>query len=83
MITSFIKDLFTPIALFIFGKGEYKPYTVLRKGKNYPYKSIEDAEKDEAIIFKYGSFLQTILEFFICGLSAYVFIKILSSLPRK
>jgi len=74
IVASFVKDvIMPPIGLAIGGVDFSKLGIVLK----------EAAEGTEAVILRYGAFLQTLVDFLIVALAIFVAIKAMNSMKRK
>jgi large conductance mechanosensitive channel len=86
VVTSFTKDILSPI-LDIFRSHSFEnSYYVLRNGPNSPYDSQDDAKQDGAAVVTYGSFLQSCMNFLIQAICIFILIRgvaHLKQLPLK
>lgn len=74
MINSFVNHIIYPSFDF-FGKTSLVDrFFVVRPGPNYPYKRLEDAEKDDASVIAYGYFTRSIVNLIIQTLCLFYFV---------
>jgi len=74
IVTSFVNDIIMP------------PISVLTGGIDFSSLSItlkQASAQSEAIVFKYGSFINTILDFLIITISIFLVIKQMNKLKKK
>ena len=72
--TSLVNDMFMPLLSLIIGKVNVSGWFIALDGNSYP--SAAAAEEAGAAVFKYGSFLSTVIDFFLIALCIFVFVKI-------
>jgi large conductance mechanosensitive channel len=73
IVSSLVNDILIPVLGLITGKINYSTLRYV----------IPNADKSKEIVFKYGMFLQAIIEFLIIAFSVFVMIRILSKFKRK
>lgn len=81
IVDSLVKDIVMPvIGLFLGGIDFRGLYINLGKAT---YASLAEAEKAGAAVFKYGSFLQTVLDFLIIAWVVFIAIKAINKMKRE
>ncbi|MDH4468107.1 MAG: large-conductance mechanosensitive channel protein MscL [Bacteriovoracaceae bacterium] len=81
IVSSLVNDvIMPPIGLLIGGVNFNNLYLNL---SGTDYENLEAATKAGVPILKYGSFIQTVVDFTILALCVFVMVKILSSIKRK
>ena len=70
--TSLVNDMFMPLLSLIIGKVNVSGWFIALDGNSYP--SAAAAEEAGAAVFKYGSFLSTVIDFFLIALCIFVFV---------
>lgn len=83
IVNSFVEDLFTPIIGLIISTKLSEAFLTIKQGKNPPYLTREEAQKDGAVTWNYGNFIQTSVNFFYISLSMFIVLRILQALERK
>lgn len=74
IVTSLVNDLIMPLLGLIMGKVSFT---------DLKYVITPATEKVAEVAFKYGSFLQSVIDFLIIALSIFLMIKLLSSFKKK
>ncbi|NLB37149.1 MAG: large-conductance mechanosensitive channel protein MscL [Clostridiales bacterium] len=74
IITSLVNDLIMPLISLIMGKVNFA---------DLKYVITPATEEVAEVAFKYGSFLQSVIDFLIISLSIFLMIKLLSSFKKK
>ena len=82
MVTSLIDDVIYPCLDYFVVLNIDSKFIVIKKGKNYPYKSIEDAKKDGAAVISWGIFSKSIINFIIHGIAVYYVIKFVTHFQK-
>ncbi len=79
IVNSLVADIITPLLSLFTGNGatEIKNLSVTLRSPN-PF--IENAQP---LLLHYGSFLQTIMNFFVISLSVFLFFKIITSVRQR
>lgn len=79
IVNSLVADIITPLLSLFTGNGatEIKNLSVTLRSPN-PF-----VENAQPLLLHYGSFLQTIINFFVISLSVFVFFKIISSVRQR
>lgn len=81
-MTSFTKNILSPV-LDMFSTNAFQDsFYVLRSGKNAPYQKLQDAKQDGAVVITYGSFIQTGINFLIQALCIFIFIRAITHVKR-
>lgn len=80
IVESLVKDVVMPLVGRLLGGVDFK-YLYVNLG-NKTYESLEAAEKAGAPLLKYGSFINTVVDFFIVALAIFVAIKAMNRLKR-
>ena len=78
--TSLVNDMFMPLLSLIIGKVNVSGWFIALDGNSYP--SAAAAEEAGAAVFKYGSFLSTVIDFFLIALCIFVFVKLINKLHK-
>lgn len=78
VVTTFVKDILSPVLDLISTKSLEHGFFTLRKGPNAPYSQRDDAEKDGAVVMGYGAFVQAIINFIIQGFAIFLFVRTIS-----
>ncbi len=81
IVESLVKDVVMPIVGRLLGGVDFK-YLYVNLGDKV-YESLEAAEKAGAPLLKYGSFINTVVDFVIVALAIFVAIKAMNRLKRS
>lgn len=77
LINSVVDDVLTPMLKGLINMNSKTSFYVLRRGKQFPYTSYEDALADDtAIVIKYGDLLQNVLQFIIQAILVFLCMKV-------
>ena len=76
--TSLVNDLFMPLLSLITGRINIGDLFIALDGNTYA--SSAAAEAAGAAVFKYGSFLSTVIDFFLIALCIFMFVKLINKL---
>ena len=79
--TSLVNDIFMPLLSLIMGRVNVADWFLALDGNTYA--TAADAEAVGAPVFKYGSFLSTVIDFFLIALCVFLFVKALSAFHKK
>lgn len=82
IVTSFVNDVLGPFLSLITTHSLEDSYWVIRNGPNAPYKNHEDAKRDEAIVIRWGPFLQRGINFLLQGICLYFFIRMIDEVKK-
>ena len=82
IVTSFVNDVLGPLLSLVTTHSLEHSYWVLKNGPNAPYKNHEDAKRDEAIIIRWGPFLQLGINFLLQGICLYFFIRMIDQAKK-
>lgn len=76
VVKSFVDDLLSPI-IGLLGKHDFSNLFFVMKDDagTGPYASLADAHKAGAVVFAYGSFLTTLINFIIIGFAIFLVVK--------
>ncbi|MDQ5955690.1 MAG: large conductance mechanosensitive channel [Patescibacteria group bacterium] len=79
IVSSLVADIITPLLSLFTGNGatEIKNLSLTLRSPN-PF-----AQSAQPLLLHYGSFLQTIINFFVISLSIFLFFKIITSMRQK
>lgn len=81
IVSSFVADvIMPPIGLILGGVDFTNLYVVLGSGT---FESLEAAEKAGVPLLKYGSFIQSIVNFIIIAFAIFIVVKTMNSLKKK
>jgi len=81
IVESLVKDIVMPLIGRLLGGVDFK-YLYINLGDK-TFDSLEAAEKAGAPLLKYGSFINTVVDFFIVAMAIFVAIKAMNQLKRK
>ena len=70
IVTSVVNDLFTPIL------------SLITKGVNFASMGIKLGEGEEAAVFAYGNFIQTVINFFLVAICIFALVKFINKLKK-
>ena len=71
IVTSIVNDLFMPLITLLTGR------------INFSSLGIKLGEGEDAAVFAYGSFLQTVVDFLLTAICVFLFVKLVSRLHKK
>jgi len=74
VVSSLVKDVIMPPIGVLIGGVDFSDLAVIIQ---------EAKDGTEAVIIKYGAFIQTIIDFLIVALAIFVAVKVINSLKRK
>ncbi|SPQ94009.1 unnamed protein product (mitochondrion) [Plasmodiophora brassicae] len=87
VVSSFSEDLITPIVfLFLLPRGIEDMFVILRCPRKNPgchFDVLAEARKEGAVVFAYGTFLRTTLNFIIISAFLFILIRIFSSAKKE
>lgn len=78
VVTTFVKDILSPLLDLISTKSLENGFFTLRKGPNAPYGTKEEGQKDGAVVMGCGAFVQAIINFIIQGFAIFLFVRTVS-----
>lgn len=81
VVTSFVNDVVMPPIGKILGGVDFKKLFINLSETSY--QTLDEAVKAGAPIIKYGSFVQTIVDFFIIALTIFVVVKVIAKLQQE
>jgi len=81
IVDSLVKDIVMPIVGLLLGGVDFKNLFVNLGSQHYA--TIAEAEKAGAAVLKYGSFLQTLVDFLIIAWVIFLAIKAINRLKRE
>ena len=82
VVTSFTKDMLSPVLDMFSTNAFQKSFYVLRPGKNGPYRKLQEAKQDDAVVITYGAFIQTSINFLIQAFCIFIFIRAITHVKR-
>lgn len=81
IVTSLVNDIFMPLLSVLTGKIDFSTLYIPLDGKEYAsYQAAVDAN---AAMFRYGSFLQSVLDFLLISICIFAFVKLVNRLHRR
>ena len=85
IVTSFVSDIIMPPIGLILGNVDFSNfYAILKQGTVAgPYPSLAEAKKAGAVLFAYGPFVNTVINFLILAFVVFLFIRSINKLKRK
>lgn len=83
VITSLVNDLLMPPISLLFGDARFTDRYVVLQGDAPPGATLEAAREAGAIVFAWGSFVTTVIEFIIVALALFVVIRQMVRLQKK
>ena len=85
VVSSLVNDIIMPLIIGIgVGKRSNNLFVVLVPGKtNFTYNTLYDAEKDGAVTFNYGSFINVIIYLIIVSLLLYLFTLFVRKIKKQ
>jgi large conductance mechanosensitive channel len=81
IVDSLVKDIVMPVIGLLLGGVDFRGLFI-NLGKD-TYATLAEAEKAGAAVFKYGAFLQTVLDFLIIAWIVFIAIKAINKLKRE
>ncbi len=81
IVDSLVKDMLMPVIGKLLGGVEFKPLYLNLGDKTF--ETMEAAEKAGAPLFKYGVFVNSIIDFMIVAMAIFVAIKAMNKLKRE
>lgn len=82
IVSSFVDDLVGPILSVISTHSLEDSFITIRRGNNAPYRSIEEARRDGAVIMRWGPFVQIVINFLIQGLCLYFVLRMVDQAKK-
>ena len=71
IVTSVVNDLFMPLITLLTGR------------INFSSLGIKLGEGEDAAVFAYGNFLQTVVDFLLMAICVFIFVKLINALHKK
>ncbi|MGI6239241.1 MAG: large conductance mechanosensitive channel protein MscL [Christensenellales bacterium] len=71
IVTSIVNDLFTPLL------------SLATNGINFSSMGAKIGEGENAAVFAYGNFIQTVINFFLVAICIFIFVKFINRLKKK
>ena len=71
IVTSVVNDLFTPVI------------SLVTRGINFASLGLKLGEGEDAAVFAYGNFIQTVVNFFLVAICIFAFVKFINKLKKK
>lgn len=81
IVDSLVKDMLMPVLGKLLGGMDFKHFYLNLSDKTY--ETMEAAEKAGAPLFKYGAFINSVIDFLIVALAIFVAIKAINKLKRE
>ncbi len=80
IVTSLVNDLIMPPVGLLLGSVDFKDlFLVLKEGTTAPpYLTMAQAQEAGAVTWNYGSFVNTIVQFLIVGLSIFMIVQVMN-----
>lgn len=88
IVTSFVKDLITPLIGAIYKANFENLFLVIRAAPptakdQGPYTTFDAAQKAGAVTLNYGSFLNAVINFLLVAVVLFVMVKVVNKLRRE
>ena len=71
IVNSVVNDLFTPVL------------SLLTKGVDFSSLGVKLGESEDAAVFAYGNFIQTVINFFLVAVCIFLFVKVINRFKKK
>ena len=81
IVTSVVNDLFMPVISLITGNIDFNNLFVAMDGNTYA--TVEAATEAGVAVFKYGTFISTVVDFLLMAICVFAFVKLISKMHRK
>ena len=81
IVTSVVNDLIMPLLSLMTGKIDFSTLYLPLDGNTY--ESFQAAVDASAPMFKYGAFLQAVVDFLLIAICIFAFVKIIAKLHKK
>ncbi|MEM7083342.1 MAG: large-conductance mechanosensitive channel protein MscL [Pseudomonadota bacterium] len=81
IVASFVGDMLMPILSKFVGGIDFSSYYISMSGDQY--ESLSAAEAAGAAVMKYGSFIQTVVDFLIIAVAIFVLVKAINSRQQQ
>lgn len=81
IVTSVVNDLVMPLLSLVTGKIDFSTLYIPLDGNTY--ESFQAAVDAAAPMFKYGAFIQTVIDFFLIALCIFAFVKLVAKMHKK
>ncbi|KAH8798399.1 large-conductance mechanosensitive channel [Flagelloscypha sp. PMI_526] len=74
IVSSLVSDILMPLISLLpfFQRNMASKFAVLRRGPNYPYNTVQQADDDGAVTLNYGSFIDATFNFIFVGICLYL-----------
>ena len=82
IVSSFVDDLVGPLLSIISTHSLEDSFITIRRGDNAPYRTVEEARRDGAVIMRWGPFLQIVINFLVQGLCLYFFLRMVDQAKK-
>jgi large conductance mechanosensitive channel len=82
IVSSFVDDLVGPVLSVISTHSLEDSFITIRRGDNAPYRTVEEAKKDGAVIMRWGPFVQIIINFLIQGFCLYFILRLVDEAKK-
>ena len=82
IVSSFVDDLVGPVLSVISTHSLEDSFITIRRGNNAPYRTVEEAKKDGAVIMRWGPFVQIIINFLIQGFCLYFILRLVDEAKK-
>jgi large conductance mechanosensitive channel len=86
VVNSAVNDLIMPPIGYLLGGADFKEmYVILKDGTTTgpPYVNLDAAIKDGAVTFRYGLFINTVINFLIIALVIFLIVKVIAMMKKK
>lgn len=81
VVNSLVNDILMPPLGFLIGGVDFKDLFITLKGG--PVKSLEDAKQVGAVVWAYGSFITTLINFLIIAFALFLVVKSVNKLTES
>lgn len=83
VVTSIVNDIIMPPVGLLLGRVNFSDLFLRLDAKGYKYATLADAKAAGAVTLNYGTFINTLLDFFIVSFVIFVVVKQLNRFRRK
>ncbi|HCU25927.1 MAG TPA: large conductance mechanosensitive channel protein MscL [Deltaproteobacteria bacterium] len=85
IVSSFVDDIIMPPIGLMLGKVDFSNlYWLLKEGRPAgPYASLAEAKQAGAVVLAAGSFVNTLINFFIIAIAVFILVKFVNRLRRR
>ncbi|MBQ3108582.1 MAG: large conductance mechanosensitive channel protein MscL, partial [Clostridia bacterium] len=81
IVTSVVNDLFMPVISLITGNIDFNNLFVAMDGNTYA--TVDAATEAGVAVFKYGTFISTVVDFLLMAICVFAFVKLISKMHKK